>query len=123
LILHPDKLKKYEKSIDATLLFYYRHVVSELEQFYPDEYEMLELLASGQKRKFAEESKQPEHIKHLLDYGLLSYDENNMPKVNIPVIERYIGYECARREGGKTIIKLLNQMIAPYGLILLSNRL
>jgi hypothetical protein len=102
-----DKLKQYEKGLDATLLFYYRHVVSELKQFYPDEYEMLELLASGQKRRFAEESKHPELIKHLLDYGLLSYDKNNMPKVNIPVIERYIGYECARREGRKTIYKVI----------------
>lgn len=111
-----DKLKQYEKGLDATLLFYYRHVVSELKQFYPDEYEMLELLASGQKRKFAEESKHPEHIKHLLDYGLLSYDGNNMPKVNIPVIERYIGYECARREGRKTIYKVIEPHDRPLWL-------
>lgn len=33
--------------IDTELSYYFRHVVSEIQQFYPEEYEMFEILASG----------------------------------------------------------------------------
>ena len=46
-----DYIKEIEDGLDSHLTFYYRHVVSELEQFYKDEYDLLELLASGQNRQ------------------------------------------------------------------------
>ncbi len=102
-----ERLLLEEESRDSDLMFYCRHVVSELHQFYPDEYEMLELLASGQSSSFTELAVYPEYTKHLESYGLLSYDERNLPGISIPVIGRYIGLEFARQEGRRTIYKVI----------------
>lgn len=102
-----DRLQKEENQRDTELIFYCRHVVSELKQFYPDEYEMLELLASGQVHDFMELAAYPEFTKHLRSYGLLGEDNFKRPIVSIPVIERYIGLELARREGRQTIFRII----------------
>jgi hypothetical protein len=102
------RLKNEEQERDAELIFYCRHVVSELKQFYPDEYEMLELLASGQVHDFVELAAFPEYTKHLRSYGLLTKDLLNRPIVAIPVINRYVGMELARKEGRQTLYKVVS---------------
>ncbi len=102
-----DYIKKIEDGLDSHLTFYYRHDVSELEQFYKDEYDLLELLVSGQNREFINRSEHPQSTKHLVEYGLLSFDGNNIPTLSIPMISKYIGFEYMRREGRKTIYKLV----------------
>jgi len=102
-----DKIKEFENVLDATLFFYSGSVVSELEQFYKKEYELLELIASGQTTKYLEQVKYPEYTKHLHEYGLLSFDANNIPKVSIPIIGRYVGLGYMNRENRKTIYKLI----------------
>ncbi|WP_224961819.1 AAA-like domain-containing protein [Geomonas subterranea] len=101
------RLKCEEEKRDAELTFYCRHVVSELRQFYSDEYEMLELLASGQVHDFIELAAYPEFTKHLRSYGLLGEDSYKRPIVAIPVIGRYVGLELARREGRQTVLKIV----------------
>ena len=49
-----DNLKKLQDDIDVELAYYFRHIVSEIQKFYPEEYEMFELLASGQTSDFVE---------------------------------------------------------------------
>jgi hypothetical protein len=49
---------------------YCRHVVSELKKFYPDEYELLEMLAGGQVIDVMDLSGEPEYTRHLKEYGL-----------------------------------------------------
>lgn len=100
-ILENDELKR-----DAELMFYCRHVVSELKQFYPDEYEMLEFLASGQIHDFMELASYPEYTKHLQSYGLLGEDQYQRPSIKIPVVGRYVGMELARKEGRQTIFRV-----------------
>ena len=51
-------LKREEDDRDAELTFYCRHVVSALRQYYPDEYGMLEMLASNQEVDFYELAKE-----------------------------------------------------------------
>jgi len=102
-----SRLEKEENVRDAELTFYCRHVVSELKQFYPDEYEMLELLASGQVHDFVELSPYPEFTKHLRSYGLLGEDERKHPRILIPVIRRYVGLDLAWREGRKTLYRVI----------------
>ena len=97
-----------ESECDMDLIFYCRHVVSELEQFYPDEYHLLECLASGQLQEFMEYTVFPEFTKHLKEYGLLGYDNNGLPYIAIPVVARYVGLELARRERRKTIYKIVS---------------
>ena len=92
-------LRQKEESRDGELIFYCRHVVSELRQFYPDEYEMLEFLASGRINDFMEFRSAPEYTRHLRDYGLVVIDSIGKPKFALPVVGRYIGAELARREG------------------------
>jgi hypothetical protein len=107
VMLTKGRLLKEEESRDSDLMFYCRHVVSELRQFYPDEYEMLEMLASGQITDFLEFSMHPEYTKHLQEYGLLAYDTSGAPKTSIPVIARYVGLELARKENRKTIYRVV----------------
>ncbi|THF77106.1 ATP-binding protein [Cohnella fermenti] len=96
-----------EDKRDSDLTFYCRHVVSELKQFYANEYEMLELLAGGHTRDFVELSLHSEFIKHLQSYGLLAYDQHGIPYIPIPVIGRYIALELAIQEGRRTILKVI----------------
>lgn len=101
-----ERLLSEEDSRDSDLMFYCRHVVSELLQFYPDEYKLLELLASRQVVDFLSLASYPESTKHLESYGLLSKDRNGTARISIPVVERYIGLEFARKEGRQTIYKV-----------------
>lgn len=107
VLLTRERLVREEDARDADLMFYCRHVVSELRHFYPDEYEMLEWLASGQINDFLEFASHPEYTKHLQEYGLLSYDASGLPKIPIPVIGRFVGLELARKENRKTIYRVI----------------
>lgn len=102
-----NALKEEEESRDAELMFYCRHVVSELKQFYSDEYEMLELLASGQLHDFNELATYPEFTKHLKAYGLLGSDQLKRPSIAIPVIGRYVALELAQKEGRQTLLRVV----------------
>lgn len=92
---------------DSDLTFYCKHIVSELKDFYPDEYEMLELLSSGQVHDFVQLSAYPEFVRHLNNYGLLTSKYEGEPRLTIPVVARYVGIELAKKEGRKSIYKLV----------------
>lgn len=100
-------LQENETERDSELSFYCRHVVSELSEFYHDEYAVLELLASGQIADFMDFAVSPEFTTHLSRYGLLGRDSVGRPAVSIPVVGRYLALELARREGRKTILRLV----------------
>ena len=109
IIINLEKVVGEQELRDSDLTFYCRHVVSELRDFYKDEYVMLEYLACGQIKDFLELSAQQDFIKHLISYGLLSYDGNKIPYIAIPVVGRYIGLELAREEGRQTIYKIVEK--------------
>jgi hypothetical protein len=100
-------LSSHEDSRDAELTFYCRHVVAELRDFYPDEYSLLEWLAAGRTADYLEFANYPEHIRHLQDYGLIAPDKTGTPIVTLKVVARYVALEEARREGRKTILRLV----------------
>jgi hypothetical protein len=99
LELDTTDLQVDAESRDAELVFYCRHVVGELKKFYPDEYALLEMLASSQVVDVMELSLEPEYTRHLKEYGLLEIDSVNRPSFAIPVVGKYVGDELARREG------------------------
>ena len=101
------ELQATEDSRDADLSFYCRHVVSELREFYPDEYTLLEWLAAGRAADYLEFANYPDHIRHLREYGLVSTDAAAVPRVTLAVVGRYVAQEEARREGRKTILRLV----------------
>lgn len=96
-----------QSDIDMELAYYFKHVVSEIQQFYPDEYEMFELLASGQTSDFVELSALSDYVKHLYSYGLIAKDEAGMPYVKMPVAGRYVALELARKENRNTLFKII----------------
>lgn len=100
-------LKTGEEQRDEELLFYCRHVVGELQRFYPDEYAMLEMLASGQVADVRDLSDEPEYTRHLRDYGLLRFDAHKRPTFEIPVVGEYVGRELARREKRQLVRRLV----------------
>ena len=97
------KLLEGQDERDNELVFYCRHVVSELRQFYLDEYEMLELLACGQVLDFLELDSQMDTTKHLVAYGLIEKTSGKIPEVAIPVIAKFVAREQARRNGRQTL--------------------
>lgn len=103
-----EKVKIFQKDFDSDPSFYsyFGHIISEIREFYPDEYEMLELLASGQVSDFIELSGTNEFVQHLNSYGLISWNKG-IPKISLPVAGRYIAVELAKKEGRKTTYKLI----------------
>lgn len=102
-----EALRADEDQRDSTLIYYCRHIVSELQDFYPDEYDMLEFLSSGRVQDFVELATYPEYVNHLRSYGLISEDQSGMPEIAIPVVGRYVALEEARRNGRKTILRVV----------------
>lgn len=110
LTLTKKQVKDFQTDIDNDPAFfsYFGHVVSEIKQFYPDEYEMLEILSSGQTDDFIELSSANEFIQHLKSYGLIA-EKNNIPIISLPVAGKYIAIELAKREGRKIAYKLIDK--------------
>ena len=105
--IDPNDLRLDENRRDASLVFYCRHVVSELQDFYPDEYDMLELLSLGQIRDFLDFASYPEYSNHLKSYGLIQEELPGVPSIAIPVIARYVALDEARRDGRRTILQIV----------------
>jgi len=101
------KLLSGENTRDGELAFYCGHVVSELKEFYPDEYTLLEVIATGQTADYLDYYRQPEFIMHLTSYGLVQRGLHGKASISIPVVGHYVGLESARAEGRKTILKVI----------------
>ena len=114
LILSKQRVQEMQKGFDSDPAFYsyFGHIISEIREFYPDEYEMLELLAAGQISDFIELSSVNEFVQHLNSYGLLSW-EKGIPSIQLPVAGRYIAIELAKKEGRKSIYKLIDKSERP----------
>lgn len=94
-------MKDSESDRDGELQFYCRHIVSELEQYYKDEFDILTMLARGQIVDFIELAAEPEWIRHLKGYGILEFERASRPAFRIPALQRYMANEAARLEGSR----------------------
>lgn len=103
-----DMVKRIQEDIDVELAFYFKHVVSEIQQFYPEEYEMFEMLASGQTSDFVELATMAEFTKHLYAYGLIAKNEHGIPFVKMPVAGRYVALELAKKENRRSLYKIID---------------
>ena len=104
-----NTIQKVQENIDVELAYYFKHIVSEIQQFYPEEYEMFELLASGQTSDFIELATMVEYTKHLYSYGLIAKNEYGMPYIKMPVAGRYVALELAKREKRSSLYKIIDK--------------
>ncbi len=109
LTVNVDNIKRIQPELDIELAYYFHHVVSEIQKFYPEEYEMFELLASGQTSDFMELSTIAEFTKHLYDYGLVARENSKLPYVKMPVAGRYVATELAKKENRTSLYRIINQ--------------
>lgn len=99
-----EVFQKYKDDVDTELTFYSDHAVSEIREFYPDEYFMFELLATGQEIEFNELAKDSRYLKHLLSYQLIKERVDGAGYVaNIPVIAQRVAHE-SRTNSGRDLI-------------------
>ncbi len=87
------------ESREEDIQFYCGHITSELEEFYSDEFDMLELLASGDVVGFNELSSEIDYVRHLRSYGLIDFSRQYQPEFKIPIIKSYIAAKWRRRNG------------------------
>lgn len=102
-----EGLKASASLRDRELRFYCGHIVSELAQFYPDEYELLELLATGRDQEFKQRTRFSPAASHLFKYDILTNPTN--PRVTYDVLRGYVAEENARREGRVTRFHIVPQ--------------
>jgi hypothetical protein len=102
-----NMLLRLQNMRDSDLAPYYGYVLEELKQLYPDEYEMLELLASHSVADFMELDGNEGYTRHLTAYGLLTRDSNGIPRISIPSIAGFVGREFARRERRNTVMRVV----------------
>lgn len=87
---------------EEEISFYCGHITSELEDFYPDEFQMLEMLAIGNVVDFNELAQDIDLVRHLKSYGLVDLSEPHVPKFRIPVIQKYIASQWRRTNSQKS---------------------
>jgi hypothetical protein len=92
---------------DEQLEAYCQHIVTVLRDFYPDEYDILRMLASGEDFDVASFAQNPEWIRHLKNYGLLNFSQGGRPTFAIPVVGSFIGRAAAMLEGRTTARKVI----------------
>lgn len=98
-----SRLKSEQDDREEVLRFYCRHVISEMREFYPDEYSLLEMLSSGEVADFNEFAAEPSWISHLKSYGIITISEAGRPTFSIPVIQRFVAAERARKDKNKDL--------------------
>lgn len=98
------RLDKQRSLRDDELVFYVRHVVDELERFYPEEYRSLEALSVGDIQAFQVAASQGQSCTHLFRYGVVSAPD--YPYITYSVLADYVASENARREGRPWRIRL-----------------
>ncbi|WP_445620503.1 hypothetical protein ACUN8C_00855 [Kushneria sp. Sum13] len=102
------KFNEHKGQIDRELVFYSDHVISEIRQFYPEEYRLLELLSIGEELEFRKKSQESPEIKHLKGYQLIKEDGKNHI-INIPVVAKRIALESQRLEGRELIYPIVEK--------------
>ena len=96
------------RNINSEIEFYFKHVLSELERFYPDEYTMLTYAVSGQQVDFSELARDTQLTRHITQYGLLKLGPSGQPIFLIDAIQGYLARDAARREGRRHTHKIIS---------------
>lgn len=96
VVVDVDQLRRWEDSRERDMVPYIRHVIAELNDFYPIEYEVLELLSLGRFADYQDLAIEPEFVTHLKAFGIVE-ERGGVDEVSIPVAQKYIASEYRRR--------------------------
>lgn len=105
-VVNVELFNSLKERIDSELTFYSNHAISEIREFYPDEYYLFELLATGQELEFKELSKESIYTKHLCSYQLIVKTGNSYA-INIPVIAQRVALDSKIKDGRELIYPLI----------------
>jgi len=111
---HPFKIdtssfEKQKARIDQELTFYSNHAISEIREFYPAEYEIFELLATGQELTFRERSANSTSILHLCNYQLIRPIKGSTGfEINIPVIAQRVALDAQQNDGRELLYPIVD---------------
>ena len=105
-----------EQNREDDISQYSRHVVSELGDFYPVEYEMLEMLAAGNTADFIELASGSDYTRHLKGYGLVENAGSANPTIRIPLVTNFINRERVTRLSTRMGPQIVQQNHRPYWL-------
>lgn len=83
------KLVNSQAQREEILVPYCQHIIDVLNDFYTDEYTLLQYLSIDDIQDFLDLATSPFAVLHLKNYGLLTY-ERNTPKIGLPVVASYI---------------------------------
>lgn len=86
---------------DTQISAYCAHVVSELKEFYPVEYDVLMMASVGKRSEFMDYGREAEFTEHLLSYGVLEAKGTSLPSISLPVLRSFLAKEFARSSGGR----------------------
>ncbi len=108
LVITDCNLKQTQEQRNTELRFYCRHIVSELERYYPEEYRLLELLSTGEFLEFQQQARKNDRVAHLFKYGVIS--EPSTPYVTYDVLREFVAEENARKEGRDTPFRVVPEL-------------
>ncbi|SFK69775.1 AAA-like domain-containing protein [Lysobacter sp. cf310] len=91
---------------ERQLLPYVRHIVTELKDFYPVEYEVLEMLSLNKYSEYHDLAVDPEFVEHLRSFGIVA-EVNGLDEISIPVAKKYIASEWGKRNGVKYSVEVV----------------
>ncbi|TSB04030.1 ATP-binding protein [Sphingorhabdus contaminans] len=103
--------ERMEAECYAEISAYCEHVVSEVREFYPDEFELLSLAARGEAEQFLDRARSGRGLAHIRNYGLLEQVDAGKPIVLIPVLRQYL-QEQFKRESGERHFRVMLQFEA-----------
>lgn len=93
-------LRSTQSVRDEELTYYSRHVVSELQAFYHEEYLLLTQLAIGDLDGFISSTRNTRGALHLFRYGIIA--DRDVPYITCEVVQDYVAREDAQRTGRAT---------------------
>lgn len=107
--INGDDIRAALPDCDTKIAAYCTHIVSELKEFYPDEYEVLMMASVGQKSEFIEYGHDSELTKHLLSYGILAISNSGQPIISLPVLQTFLSRDYSRTSGTRIPRELVNK--------------
>lgn len=104
-----DDIRAALPDCDTKIAAYCMHIVSELKEFYPDEYEVLMMASVGQRSEFMEFGRDADLTQHLLAYGVLEASNFALPTISLPVLRTFLSREFARASGTRIPRELVTE--------------